>query len=104
MLLVDKPGAQQTYFWLGNVGVGMGYPQRAELRVVDNATDCRKLKVGGKTLQSPAFYIEVQGQGNDLERVHAWVTKNLAAGSTQLTGITQPIDRPKAGRSPSCPT
>ena len=35
VLLVDKPGAQQTYFWLGNVGVGMGYPQRAELRVAN---------------------------------------------------------------------
>lgn len=35
VLLVDKPGAQQTYFWLGNVGVGMGYPQRADLRVAN---------------------------------------------------------------------
>ena len=35
VLLVDKPGAQQTYFWLGNVGVGIDYAQRADLRVAN---------------------------------------------------------------------
>ena len=28
---MDKPGATQTYFWIGNVGVGVGYRNRAEL-------------------------------------------------------------------------
>jgi len=31
VLLVDKPGATQTYFWIGNVGVAVDYPRRAEL-------------------------------------------------------------------------
>lgn len=31
VLLVDKPGATQTYFWFGNKGVAIDYPQRAEL-------------------------------------------------------------------------
>lgn len=31
VLLVDKPGATQTYFWLGNIGVAADYPRRAEL-------------------------------------------------------------------------
>jgi predicted Zn-dependent peptidase len=31
VLLVDKPGATQTYFWIGNVGVDINYPRRAEL-------------------------------------------------------------------------
>jgi zinc protease len=31
VLLIDKPGATQTYFWLGNVGVARDYPERAEL-------------------------------------------------------------------------
>lgn len=31
VLLIDKPGATQTYFWLGNVGVARDYPSRAEL-------------------------------------------------------------------------
>ncbi|MBT8081643.1 MAG: insulinase family protein [Gammaproteobacteria bacterium] len=35
VLLVDKPGAQQTYFWMGNVGVGIDYAQRADLRIAN---------------------------------------------------------------------
>lgn len=35
VLLVDKPGAAQSYFWIGNVGVGLEYPSRAELDVAN---------------------------------------------------------------------
>ena len=35
VLLVDKPGASQTYFWLGNIGVAVDYPRRAELRIAN---------------------------------------------------------------------
>lgn len=35
VLLVDKPGATQTYFWIGNVGVGVDYAQRAELNIAN---------------------------------------------------------------------
>ena len=35
VLLVDKPGATQTYFWLANVGVAIDYPQRAELNIAN---------------------------------------------------------------------
>ncbi len=35
VLLVDKPGATQSYFWVGNVGVAVGYPQRAELDIAN---------------------------------------------------------------------
>jgi predicted Zn-dependent peptidase len=35
VLLVDKPGATQTYFWLGNVGVARGYPEREALDVAN---------------------------------------------------------------------
>lgn len=31
VLLIDKPGATQTYFYIGNVGVARGYAARAEL-------------------------------------------------------------------------
>jgi predicted Zn-dependent peptidase len=31
VLLVDKPGATQTYFWIGNIGVAVDYPRRAEV-------------------------------------------------------------------------
>jgi predicted Zn-dependent peptidase len=35
VLLVDKPGATQTYFWIGNLGVERGYAQRAELDIAN---------------------------------------------------------------------
>jgi len=35
VLLVDKPGATQTYFWLGNIGVAIDYASRAELNLAN---------------------------------------------------------------------
>ena len=35
VLLVDKPGATQSYFWIGNVGVERGYTRRAELDIAN---------------------------------------------------------------------
>ena len=35
VLLVDKPGAAQTYFWIGDVAVPLSYPNRAELRIAN---------------------------------------------------------------------
>ncbi len=75
----------------------------AQLRFVDNATDCRKLKVGSKTLGSPAFYIALQGTDNDVARVYDWATRNLDTGirPADLDHAAHPFE---AGRSPSCPT
>ena len=35
VLLIDAPGATQTYFWLGNLGVSITYPRRAELNLAN---------------------------------------------------------------------
>ncbi len=35
VLLVDKPGATQSYFWIGNIGVDIHYAQRAELDIAN---------------------------------------------------------------------
>lgn len=35
VLLVDKPGAAQSYFWIGNVGVGLHANGRAELDIAN---------------------------------------------------------------------
>ncbi len=35
VLLVDKPDATQTYFWIGNVGVSKYYPRRAGLNLAN---------------------------------------------------------------------
>lgn len=77
---------------------------QAELRFVDNATDCTQLKVGSKRLKSPALYIALQGADRDVARVHQWATRSLDASSGQLTSISQPIQRPGERPSPTCPT
>ena len=35
VFLIDKPGATQSYFWIGNVGVSVAYPRRAELDIAN---------------------------------------------------------------------
>jgi len=35
VLLIDKPGATQSYFWIGNVGVSRNYEHRAELDIAN---------------------------------------------------------------------
>lgn len=35
VLLIDKPGATQANFWIGNVGVGIDYERRAELDIAN---------------------------------------------------------------------
>jgi len=37
VLLVDKPGATQTYFWIGNVGVARDFEHRAALDIANTA-------------------------------------------------------------------
>ncbi len=76
---------------------------RAEVRFIDNATDCRKLKVGGTTLQSPSIYMSLQGKDKDIKRVYTWATKGLDTGERWITALTVPIERPNAAISPSCP-
>ena len=35
VLLIDAPAATQTYFWIGNLGVAIDYPARAELNLAN---------------------------------------------------------------------
>ncbi len=35
VLLIDKPGATQTYFWIGNIGVSRSFADRADLNVAN---------------------------------------------------------------------
>jgi len=35
VLLIDKPGVTQTYFWIGNIGVAADYPKRADLNLAN---------------------------------------------------------------------
>jgi heat shock protein HslJ len=76
----------------------------AEVRFVDNATDCRQIRVNQRRLESPALYMALQGTSGNVEAVHAWATRNVSEGSGRITSISQPIERPGQARSPICPT
>lgn len=54
VLLVDKPGATQSYFWIGNVGVGRDYEQRAELDVANTLFGGRFTSLLMKELRTKA--------------------------------------------------
>lgn len=41
VLLIDKPGATQAYFWFGDVGVAIDYPRRAELDLANTVFGAR---------------------------------------------------------------
>ena len=73
----------------------------AQLRFVDNATDCKKLKVSGRRLESPAFYIAVEGADQNVAKAYELATKGLDGRSGQLTSITQYIPS-NAAASPAC--
>jgi heat shock protein HslJ len=99
-----EQGVKSQRQWVGNGWQAEGCyraNKRAELRFIDNATDCKKLRVDGTNVASPTFLIHLQGSNNDVSAVHDWATRNLPAG--QRTSITQPIPS-TLGLSPSCPT
>ena len=101
-----RDGTKSQAFIIGNGWQAEGcYRENkaAQLRFVDNATDCKKLKVGGKTLGSPAVLIALQGADNDVARVYDWATRGLDPSSGRLTSIMQPIPS-DAAASPACPS
>ena len=67
---------------------------RAEVRFVENATEGTQLKVGGKCVRSPKFYVAVQGSNTNVARAHDWATGGLVDESRDITSIAQPIVRP----------
>ena len=77
---------------------------RAEVRFVDNATDCRQLRAAGQRMLNPAIYMTLQGSDGDVAGVHQWATRSVGSASPQITSITQLIERPNAPVSPGCPT
>jgi hypothetical protein len=97
-------GTKSQSIFIGNGWQAQGcYRENktAQLRFVDNATDCKKLKIGGKTLGSPALYVALQGADNNVARVYEWATRGRDQASGQLTSITQPIPS-NAAASPAC--
>ena len=73
---------------------------RANLRVLEQATACRQLKVGSTTLKLPVMYAALTGSKGDIQRLYDWAMRQK--DNMRVSGLTQPIERPSAKRSPNC--
>jgi predicted Zn-dependent peptidase len=80
VLLIDKPGATQTYFWLGNVGVAIDYPRRAELNLANTVFGGRftSMLVTALRLESGLTY-----------SVRSVVTRYTQPGSVTIQSFTE---------------
>ncbi len=70
---------------------------RANLRLVQDATECRQLRVGNRQLKRPAMYAALTGASRDIVPLYDWTVGGR--------GIIGKIDRPRAKKSPGvgCP-
>jgi zinc protease len=80
VLLVDKPGATQTYFWIGNVAVPVDFDRRAEL-------DLANTVFGGRftSMLNTALRVET-GLTYGARSV---LTQGIASGSVGISSFTR---------------
>ncbi len=81
VLLVDKPGATQTYFWLANVGVALRYPQRAELNIANTAF--------GGPIMSSLLNTELRMKSGLTYGASSSFSRNLEPGSFAISSFTR---------------
>jgi heat shock protein HslJ len=87
---VPGPGAQGCY---------INADGRANLRIVQPASGCNQLKVGSKTVRTPAIYAAVLGSTGNIRQLARWAEPQLGADR-----VTREIKRPNMPISPRCPT
>jgi len=81
ILLVDKPGATQTYFWIGNVGVDIGFPQRAELDIANT--------LFGGPLMGSLLMDELRVKAGLTYGAYSSLNRPSRAGSVAITSYTK---------------
>ena len=83
VLLVDKPGATQSYFWIGNVGVSRSYPQRAELNIANTL-------FGGRF--TSLLVDELRTKAGLTYGAYSELVRPSAPGSVAIVSYTKTID------------
>jgi heat shock protein HslJ len=108
----DVAGPDATGCWEGNRGYsfpGGGYiggigcyvdGGRANLRIAQEATSCKQLKVGGKQLKRPVMYVAMTGPDNSILRLYEWAMRDKP--NNLASGVVVPIERPSGKPSPNC--
>ena len=79
VLLVDKPGATQTYFWFGNVGVALDYENRAALDITNTL-------FGGR--YTSMLNIELRMKSALTYGARSQLTRASQPGSVAITSFT----------------
>ena len=80
VLLVDKPGAAQTYFLIGNVGVSIDYAQRAEMQLANTL-------FGGRL--TSMLMTALRTEGGLTYHASSSVSRYSAAGPVFINSYTQ---------------
>ena len=80
VLLVDKPGATQTYFWFGGAGVAIDYPHRAELNLANTV-------FGGRF--TSMLVTELRVNAGLTYRVRSAVDRRSQPGSVTIRSFTE---------------
>ncbi len=97
-------GRPATTTWVGGMPTAelcyRNDDQRANLRFLEPATECRQLTVGDRTLRAPTIYIAVLGQGRDIAGLARWATDD---GNAQASALTRFIEQPGNAWSNACP-
>lgn len=78
--LVDKPGATQSYFYIGNVGVARSFPQRAEL-------DLANTVFGGRF--TSMLMTELRTKSGLSYSARSIVTRNAQPGAVFISSFTE---------------
>lgn len=82
VLLVDKPGAAQSYFWIGNVGVGIHAESRAELDIANTL-------FGGDRFWSSMLLRELRTKAGLTYRAESSLRRDAAGGSVAIISYTK---------------
>jgi zinc protease len=89
VLLIDAPGATQTYFWIGNVGVARGYHERAALEL----TNCAFGGSFGSVLMQA-----LRVRSGLTYSVHSGFNRGSVAGEFAISSFTQTESTARAVR------
>ncbi|HEX9139484.1 MAG TPA: pitrilysin family protein, partial [Steroidobacteraceae bacterium] len=81
VLLVDAPGATQTYFWLGTIGVDRNFPARAALNLVNT-------EFGGGTLVS-MLNTELREKTGLTYGAYSYFARGSVAGEFGISSFTK---------------
>jgi zinc protease len=81
VLLIDAPGATQTYFWLGTTGIDRNFPARAALDLVNT-------EFGGGTLVS-MLNVELREKTGLTYGAYAYFARGSVAGEFGIRSFTK---------------